>query len=173
MPLTLVQGDIAAQTTDVIVTAANKELVGGGGVDGVIHSAAGPGLLRAIRAVGGTPTGTAVITPAFDLERQGVRAIVHAVGPIWRGGNVGEADLLAGAYRHSLELAVQAGHQSIAFPAISTGVYGYPLEQAATVSTRTIRAFLSHHPELNVRVVLYDSGSLNVFKRALERHPDA
>ena len=86
MPLTLVQGDIAAQTTDVIVTAANAQLMGGGGVDGVIHRAAGPELLRAIRAIGGTPTGTAVLTPASGLSRQGVKAVIHAVGPIWRGG---------------------------------------------------------------------------------------
>lgn len=169
MPLELVQGDIAAQTTAVIVTAANRELAGGGGVDGVIHRAAGPELLRAIRRIGGTPTGTAVLTPAFRLEAQGVRAIIHAVGPIWRGGGHGEADLLAGAYRHSLELAVGAGLPSIAFPAISTGVYGYPLEQAAAVALGTIRAFLSTHPALQVRVVLYDRGTLNTFRRALHR----
>ncbi|THF86497.1 macro domain-containing protein [Deinococcus sp. KSM4-11] len=169
MPLILVQGDIAAQTTDVIVTAANKELAGGGGVDGVIHRAAGPELLRAIRAIGGTPTGTAVMTPAFGLERQGVKAVLHAVGPIWRGGHAGEADLLAGAYRHSLELAVQAGYHSVAFPAISTGVYGYPLDQAAAVTLRTIRTVLIDHPDLEIRVVLYDSVSLNVFRRALAR----
>ncbi|WP_309571597.1 macro domain-containing protein [Deinococcus sp.] len=176
MLLSLVQGDIAAQTTDVIVTAANRELAGGGGVDGVIHRAAGPELLRAIRAIGGAATGTAVITPAFRLERQGVRAVVHAVGPIWRGGNMGEAELLAGAYRSSLELAVQAGYHSIAFPAISTGVYGYPLDHAARVALGAIRAFLTHQPELDVRVVLYDTGSLNVFGRALARlesQPDA
>lgn len=176
MPLTLVQGDIAAQTTDVIVTAANAQLMGGGGVDGVIHRAAGPELLRAIRAIGGTPTGTAVLTPASGLSRQGVKAVIHAVGPIWRGGAGGEADLLAGAYRTSLELVVQAGHASVAFPAISTGVYGYPLEQAARVALRTIRDVLAAHPELDVRVVLYDRGTLNVFHQALERldvHPDA
>ncbi|GHF41153.1 O-acetyl-ADP-ribose deacetylase (regulator of RNase III) [Deinococcus metalli] len=169
MPLTLMQGDIAAQRADVIVTAANAQLAGGGGVDGVIHRAAGPDLLRAIRALGGTPTGTAVLTPAFGLERQGVRAVVHAVGPIWRGGHAGEADLLAGAYRRSVELAVQAGHHSIAFPAISTGVYGYPLERAADVTLRTLRAAVAEHPELDIRVVLYDRGTLNVFERALVR----
>ncbi|UBV42388.1 macro domain-containing protein [Deinococcus taeanensis] len=165
MTLELVQGDIAAQTTCAVVTAANRELMGGGGVDGVIHRAAGPELLRAIRAIGGTPTGTAVITPAFGLERQGVRHVIHAVGPIWRGGTAGEAQLLAGAYRGSLELAVQARCDSVAFPAISTGVYGYPLAQAAEVALRTITVFLHSHPALRVRLVLFDRGSLNVFTR--------
>lgn len=169
--LEIVQGDIAAQTTCAVVTAANAQLAGGGGVDGVIHLAAGPELLRAIRATLGCPTGSAVITPAFGLERQGVRHVIHAVGPIWRGGDGGEAELLAGAYRRSLELAVQAGCGSVAFPAISTGVYGYPLEQAAQVSVATIRAFLEgqvleEQPALAVRLVLYDRGTLNVFLRA-------
>jgi O-acetyl-ADP-ribose deacetylase (regulator of RNase III) len=176
MPLSMTQGDIAAQTTDVIVTAANRELMGGGGVDGAIHRAAGPGLLRAIRAIGSTPPGTAVLTPAFGLERQGVRAVIHAVGPIWHGGDAGEADLLAGAYRHSLELAAQGDYRSVSFPAISTGVYGYPLDQAAEVTVRALRAGLAEHPELDVRVVLYTRDTLTVFERALARsgaRPDA
>ena len=165
----IVQGDIAAQTTCAVVTAANAQLAGGGGVDGVIHRAAGPDLLRAIRAIGSCPTGSAVITPAFGLEGQGVRHVIHAVGPIWRGGQSGEAELLAGAYRRSLELAVEAGCASIAFPAISTGVYGYPPEQAAQVSVATIRGVLDQHPALEVRLVLYDRGTLNVFLRAAAR----
>ncbi len=169
MPLELVQGDIAAQTTCSVVTAANKELMGGGGVDGVIHRAAGPDLLRAIRAIGGTPTGTAVITPAFKLTGQGVQYVIHAVGPVWRGGQAGEAELLAGAYRRSLELAVEHGCDSLAFPAISTGVYGYPLDRAAEVALREIRAFLQDHPTLHVRLVLYDAGSLHVVERTLAR----
>ncbi|GGO31387.1 macro domain-containing protein [Deinococcus humi] len=169
MPLELVQGDIVAQDCAAVVTAANKELMGGGGVDGVIHRAAGPELLRAIRRLGGTPTGTAVITPAFGLEGRGVQYVIHAVGPIWRGGNSGEAELLAGAYRRSLELAVEHGCSCIAFPSLSTGVYGYPTEKAAPVALSTIRAFLEVHPELEVRMVLYDPGSLNVFQRALAR----
>lgn len=175
MSLELIQGDIAAQTTEAIVTAANKELMGGGGVDGAIHRAAGPELLRAIRQIGGTPTGTAVITPAFGLEAQGVRSVIHAVGPVWRGGHSGEAELLAGAYRHSLELAGGAGCASVAFPSISTGVYGYPPEKAAPVALQTIQAFLADHPPLSVRLVLYDVGALNVFRQALARlgaHPD-
>ena len=167
MPLDVVQGDIAAQTTCAVVTAANAQLAGGGGVDGVIHRAAGPELLRAIRALHGCPTGSAVITPAFGLARQGVRHVIHAVGPIWRGGQSGEAELLAGAYRRSLELALEAGCDSVAFPAISTGVYGYPLPEAARVSVATILAFLKGAPTLSVRLVLYDGGTLNVFRRAL------
>jgi len=168
MPLELVQGDISRERTCAVVTAANKELAGGGGVDGVLHRAAGPELLRAIRQIGGTPTGTAVITPAFGLMAQGVRFVIHAVGPIWRGGGQGEVELLAGAYRESLRLAVEQGCGSVAFPAISTGVYGYPLEKAAEVALRTIRDFLREHPALTVRLVLYSSGALNVFGRALQ-----
>jgi O-acetyl-ADP-ribose deacetylase len=167
--LETMQGDIAAQTTGAIVTAANAQLAGGGGVDGVIHRAAGPELLRAIRAIGSCPTGSAVITPAFGLERQGVRHVIHAVGPIWRGGQSSEAELLAGAYRRSLELATDAGCESIAFPAISTGVYGYPLPEAARVSVGTIRAYLNEHPGLTVRLVLYDRGTLNVFLREVSK----
>lgn len=167
MPLELVQGDIARQPVEALVTAANKQLMGGGGVDGVIHRAAGPRLLQAIRAIGGTPTGTAVITPAFDLESQGVRYVIHAVGPVWRGGHSGEAELLAGAYRESLRLAAQHGCRSVAFPAISTGVYGYPVERAAPVTLATIQDFLKGHPGLSVRVVLHGAGPMNVFERAL------
>ncbi|MBB6018434.1 macro domain-containing protein [Deinococcus radiopugnans] len=169
MPLRIVQGDIAAQDCAAVVTAANQQLMGGGGVDGAIHRAAGPELLRAIRRIGGTPTGTAVITPAFELEHRGVQAVIHAVGPIWRGGHSGEADLLAGAYRRSLELAVEHDCPCVAFPSISTGVYGYPTEQAAPVALTTIQDFLSVHPELEVRMVLYDAGSLQVYQRALAR----
>jgi O-acetyl-ADP-ribose deacetylase len=165
MPLDIVQGDIGAQTTCAVVTAANAQLAGGGGVDAVIHRAAGPELLRALRSIGSCPTGSAVITPAFDMTRQGVRHVIHAVGPIWRGGQSGEAELLAGAYRKSLELAVEAGCDSVSFPAISTGVYGYPLQDAARMSVETIRSFLSECPALNVRLVLYDRGTSNVFLR--------
>jgi len=169
MPLELVQGDIAQERTCAVVTAANRELAGGGGVDGVIHRAAGPELLRALRPLGGTPTGTAVLTPAFDLERQGVRAVIHAVGPIWRGGTRGEPELLAGAYRESLRLAAEHGCTSVAFPAISTGVYGYPLAEAATVALRTIHEFLVGHPALTVRVVLHGNDALHAFQQTLIR----
>ncbi|AWN24352.1 RNase III inhibitor [Deinococcus irradiatisoli] len=169
MPLELVQGDITAERSCALVTAANAQLVGGGGVDGAIHRAAGPELLRAIRAIGGTPTGSAVITPAFDLGAQGVRHVIHAVGPIWRGGGHGEAELLAGAYRTSLQLALDAGCRSVSFPAISTGVYGYPLEDAAEVALQTIRAFLESQPELQVRLVLFDRQTLSTVQRVLDR----
>lgn len=169
MPLELVQGDIAAERTCAVVTAANSQLVGGGGVDGAIHRAAGPDLLRAIRQIGGTPTGTAVITPAFRLEGQGVRFVIHAVGPIWRGGQAGEAELLAGAYRQSLELAAQRGCDSVALPSISTGVYGYPLPQAAEVALREIHAFLESHPQMRVRLVLYGPEAMRVFQEVQER----
>ena len=169
MPLELVQGDLARQQTEAIVTAANKELMGGGGVDGVIHRAAGPELLRSIRAIGGTPTGTAVLTPAFDLSAQGVRAVIHAVGPVWRGGQGGEAELLAGAYRESLSLAAEHDLKSVAFPAISTGVYGYPIEKAAPIALQTILDFLLDHPYMLVKVVLYDVGTLHMFQRALAK----
>ncbi|WP_102126119.1 macro domain-containing protein [Deinococcus planocerae] len=167
MGLELVQGDIARERTCAVVTAANRELAGGGGVDGVIHRAAGPELLRAIRRIGGTPTGTAVITPAFGLERRGVRFVIHAVGPIWRGGTHGEAELLAGAYRESVRLAVEQDCPSVAFPAISTGVYGYPLEEAAQVTLHTLRDELARHPGLTVRLILHGAGTLNVFRRVL------
>ena len=152
-----------------MVTAANAQLAGGGGVDGAIHRAAGPELLQAIRAIGGIPTGTAVITPAFNLEAQGVRHVIHAVGPIWRGGDQGEAALLAGAYRSALELTLQAGCPSVSLPAISTGVYGYPLEDAARVTLAMIRKMLGAHPELQVRLVLFDRGTLSIFKRWAQR----
>ena len=169
MPLELVQGDIARQRVDAVVTAANRQLAGGGGVDGVIHRAAGPELLRALRPLGGTPTGTAVITPAFGLGAQGVQYVIHAVGPIWRGGQAGEAELLAGAYRESLKLAVANGCRSVAFPAISTGVYGYPVDRAAPVALGTIQEFLRAHPNLTVRLVLYDAGTLGTFQSVLKR----
>lgn len=173
MPLHLLQGDITRQQADALVTAANARLAGGGGVDGAIHRAAGPGLLRAIRAIGGCPTGSAVITPAFDLERQGVRFVIHAVGPIWHGGDAGEPGQLAGAYRRSLELAAEHGCHSVAFPSISTGVYGYPPEKAAPVAVSTILEFLQQEPELDVRLVLFDADSLSVFERALKKLADS
>ncbi len=123
---------------DAIVNAANAELIPGGGVDGAINRAAGPELGRAMRALGGCPTGEARITPGFRLA---ARHVIHAVGPVWRGGAHGEAELLAGAYRSALRLARDHGCRSVAFPAISTGVYGYPAEAATRVAVDTVRAF--------------------------------
>lgn len=133
--LVAVDADIATLAVDAVVNAANAQLRGGGGVDGAIHRAAGPELLAACRAIGGCPTGEARITPGFRLP---ARWVIHAVGPVWQGGGLGEAGLLAGCYRHGLALAVEHGASTIAFPAISTGVYGYPLEEATRVAVATV-----------------------------------
>jgi O-acetyl-ADP-ribose deacetylase (regulator of RNase III) len=130
--------DITTLAVDAIVNAANAELVPGGGVDGAINQAAGPELGRAMRALGGCPTGEARITPGFRLP---ARYVVHAVGPVWRGGGHGEAALLASAYRSALGLAREHGCRTVAFPAISTGVYGYPADQATAIAVETCRAF--------------------------------
>jgi O-acetyl-ADP-ribose deacetylase (regulator of RNase III) len=166
--LELTQGDITRQQVDAIVNAANHALLGGGGVDGAIHRAAGPSLKEETRRKypDGCPTGSAVATSAGRLL---AKFVFHAVGPIWRGGVAGEPELLASAYRRCLELAVEHDCRSIAFPAISTGAYGYPLDLAAEQSLATVREFLlaRQRPEL-VRFVLFDGGSYGAFGRALE-----
>ena len=166
--LELAQGDITTQQVDAIVNAANSGLQGGGGVDGAIHRAAGPELMQETdRAYpDGCPTGEAVATAAYGLP---AKFVFHAVGPIWRGGGQNEADLLGGAYRRCLELAVEHNCRSIAFPAISTGVYGYPIDLAAETSLAVVRDFLQEQgrPEL-VRFVLFSGGSYGAFARVLE-----
>jgi O-acetyl-ADP-ribose deacetylase (regulator of RNase III) len=166
--LELVQGNIVQQTVDAIVNAANRHLAGGGGVDGAIHRAGGPTIMQETRQryPQGCPTGSAVITRAGDLP---VRHVIHAVGPVWRGGGAGEAELLAGAYRRALELAEEADCRSLAFPALSTGAYGYPLTEAAIVALTTVREYLSANTKLAlVRFVLFDSAPLNAFAESLE-----
>jgi O-acetyl-ADP-ribose deacetylase (regulator of RNase III) len=166
--LELHQGDITLQQVDAILNAANSRLAGGGGVDGEIHRRGGPEIMRDTdaRYPDGCPTGSAVVSTAGKLP---AKCVIHAVGPIWRGGGRGEADLLAGAYRRSLELAVEHGCRSIALPALSTGAYGYPMDQAARIALSTAIEFLRRHgrPEL-IRFVLFDAGAYGAFAAALE-----
>ena len=162
MRLEAVKGDITAEEVDAIVNAANSSLLGGGGVDGAIHRAAGPELVEACRPLGGCRTGDAKATPGFLLP---ARWVIHTVGPVWRGGHAGEADLLASCYRRSLEVADELGARSVAFPAISTGVYGYPAEQAATLAVDTIRATPTS-VEL-VRLVAFDDHTLRLYEARL------
>lgn len=162
----LVEGDITRQEVDAIVNAANSSLLGGGGVDGAIHRAAGSGLLAECRTIGGCPTGEARVTGAGRLP---ARHVIHAVGPVYGDGTRGEADLLAGAYRHSLKLASEHRLRSVAFPAISTGAYGYPMEEAAHIALTTIRDYLMEYPEIEVvRMVLFGQEAYRTFAHALE-----
>ena len=162
MRLEAVKGDITAEEVDAIVNAANTSLLGGGGVDGAIHRAAGPELLEACRPLGGCRTGDAKATPGFGLP---ARWVIHTVGPVWRGGHAGEAELLASCYRRSLEVADALGARSVAFPAISTGVYGYPAEEAATIAVDTLRSTPTS-VEL-VRLVAFDDRTLALYERFL------
>jgi O-acetyl-ADP-ribose deacetylase (regulator of RNase III) len=160
--LEIVQGDITREHVDAIVNAANESLLGGGGVDGAIHRAGGPGILEECRKLGGCATGDVKATGAGDLH---AHFVLHAVGPIWHGGNQGEPALLAACYRRALELAAELGCRSIAFPAISTGVYGYPQEPAAIVALSAIRDQVGPPLEL-VRMVCFSEGSLQVLAAA-------
>lgn len=165
--LELVKGDITRERVDAIANAANERLAGGGGVDGAIHRAGGPAIMKECRAIGGCPTGSTVMTTAGGLH---AKAVLHCVGPIWRGGGNGEAELLASCYGTALELAERSGFDSVAFPSISTGIYRYPVDQAATIAVGTIAEFLRHHdkPSL-VRMVLFDDATLAAYEKALER----
>ena len=156
----VVRGDITAQVVDAVVNAANSSLLGGGGVDGAIHRAGGPAILAECRRLGGCETGDAKATTAGELP---ARWVIHTVGPVWRGGGAGEADLLASCHRRSLEVAVDLGARSIAFPAISCGIYGYPPELAAPVALGAVEG---HELDL-VRFVLFGDDTYQAFQAAL------
>jgi O-acetyl-ADP-ribose deacetylase len=161
----VVEGDITELDVDAIVNAANSSLLGGGGVDGAIHRRAGPGLLEECRRLGGCATGEAKITNGHRLK---ARYVIHAVGPVWRGGGSGEAELLAGCYRRALELAEAHGISSIAFPAISTGIYGYPKEEAARVALTSVRETLTKAPSVQ-RIIFccFDRETADIYRSLL------
>jgi len=166
--LELAQGDITLQQVDAVVNAANSSLAGGGGVDGAIHRRGGAAIMAETdqKYPDGCPTGSAVISGGGDLA---ARYVIHAVGPVWSGGNRGEADQLRGAYRRSLELAAEHGCRSIALPALSTGAYRYPMDQAARAALSTAIDFLKEHDQPGlVRFVLFDAGAYGAFAAALE-----
>ncbi|HEY5913950.1 MAG TPA: O-acetyl-ADP-ribose deacetylase [Verrucomicrobiae bacterium] len=161
----VVEGDITKQQVDAIVNAANTSLLGGGGVDGAIHSAAGPGLFEECRQLGGCPTGQAKITKGYNLP---AKWVIHTVGPVWHGGAHGEDYLLASCYRNSLALADRTGIRTIAFPSISTGAYGFPMDRAAHIAVHEVRAFLKNHPAFGeVRLVCFGAAALEVCTEAL------
>jgi O-acetyl-ADP-ribose deacetylase len=161
----LVVGDITEQEVDAIVNAANATLLGGGGVDGAIHRAGGPSILAACRLLGGCATGGVKATGAGDLP---ARHVLHAVGPVWRGGSSGEAELLASCHRRAIELAAELGARTVAFPAISTGAYGYPPDLAAGVAIDATRLAQREHPEVEVaRFVFRDEATLAPYRSAL------
>ncbi len=168
--LSLIEGDITKQETEAIVNAANSSLMGGGGVDGAIHRAGGPAILEECKKIraerGSLPAGKAVITTAGNLK---ARYVIHTVGPIWHGGDKGEPELLASAYRESLKLATENRLSSISFPSISTGAYGYPVDQAARVALQTVRTFLQTNTSIKeVVFVLFDHDTYTIYHQALQ-----
>jgi O-acetyl-ADP-ribose deacetylase (regulator of RNase III) len=167
----IVEGDLTEQVADAIVNAANRTLLGGGGVDGAIHRAAGPRLLEECRGLGGCPTGEARITRGYDLPAAWV---IHTVGPIWRGGSCGEDDLLASCYRNALTLARQRGLKLIAFPSISTGAYGFPIQRAALIALREATRALLDHPGTLERIVFvcYGQSDFQRYQEAAARLED-
>jgi O-acetyl-ADP-ribose deacetylase len=162
-------GDITTLDVDAIVNAANNSLLGGGGVDGAIHRAAGPGLLEVCRLLGGCPTGEAKITKGFRLK---ARYIIHTVGPVWHGGLEDEEKLLAGCYRQSLDLALEHGCREVAFPNISTGIYHFPKEKAAQIALKEVSAFLEQHDiPGKVIFVCHDKENEDIYNRLLNQNP--
>jgi O-acetyl-ADP-ribose deacetylase (regulator of RNase III) len=163
--LELIEGDITEQETDAIVNAANTSLLGGGGVDGAIHRAGGPKILEECKVLGGCPTGEARITTGGNLK---ARYVIHTVGPVYSGGRHREAELLANAYKNSLFLASQYKLRSVSFPSISTGAYGYPIHEAATIALQTIIDYVNTHADIQeVRFVLFDLKAYQVYEKTL------
>jgi O-acetyl-ADP-ribose deacetylase (regulator of RNase III) len=164
--LELVEGDITQQDTEALVNAANEHLRVGGGVDGAINRAGGPKIQEEARKIGHCPTGQAVITTGGNLK---ARYVIHTVGPIYRDGRHGEPELLASAYRECLRIASARGIKSLAFPSLSTGVYGYPVPDAARVALKTVKDYLTEHPEIDlVRFVLFGHPTFATFTEALQ-----
>ena len=167
MPIMIKQGDITREKVDVVVNAANTRLAGGGGVDGAIHRAAGPSVMEECRKIGGCPTGQAVITNAGNLP---AKKIIHTPGPVWSGGNKGEAGLLEACYRNSFLLAREYGLKSIAFPAISTGVYGYPIKEAARIALGVGKEFEKDFDE--VRFICFSERDCEVYQKVWNESAD-
>ena len=163
----IIRGDITKQKVDAIVNAANCSLLGGGGVDGAIHRAAGPELLAECRGLNGCETGKAKITKGYNLM---AKYVIHTPGPVWHGGSHNEPELLASCYRSCLELASENGCKTVDFPSISTGVYAFPLDKAAPIAINAIAEYLSEHPEIErVRMVCFDDRTAQHYKNALEK----
>lgn len=164
----LLQGDITKMEVDAIVNAANKSLLGGGGVDGAIHRAAGPELLEETKTLNGCRTGEAKISGGYKLP---AKYVIHTVGPVWKGGNKNEAQLLSNAYHNSLEVAKKHGLQTMAFPNISTGVYGFPKEKAAEIAISTVLDYLKNHPGIQkVYFICFDQENYRIYQEKLKEH---
>jgi O-acetyl-ADP-ribose deacetylase len=165
----LEEGDLTLQETEAIVNAANSRLAGGGGVDGAIHRAGGQAIMEESRKIGGCPTGQAVITTGGNLK---AKYVIHTVGPVYQGGNHGEARLLASAYQESLKLAHKKGIRSLAFPSLSTGAYGYPLEEAARIAVKTVADYLGQHPVFDkVGFVLFGNQAFQTYVQIAGKEP--
>lgn len=165
--LTIIQGDITRVTADAIVNAANTSLLGGGGVDGAIHRAAGPKLLEECRTLNGCKTGQAKITKGYRLPAE---YVIHTPGPVWNGGRKNEEQLLKSCYESCLELAAEHGCRTVAFPSISTGIYRFPLEKASVIAVKAILTFLKTHPDMEVQMVCFDETTLQYYQKALEEY---